>query len=199
VVGITTYAFWDSNTNGHFVVNGVAKSSGVEIDVSAAQLATTTYVSGNGSDQLYVRVNNGFAWSGWQNFTASGSAPAIINPGATLELGSAYANQVTFFGTTGDLKLDNSASFAGTVAGMLGNDTIDFADINFASVHTPTFVGNAAGGTLGVTDGTHSAAIALLGNYLASTFVTSSDGHGGTLVVDPVSDNAAQQLAQRGS
>ena len=44
-----------------------------------------------------------------------------------------------------------------------------------------------AGGTysLTVTDGTHTANIALLGNYLASTFVASSDGHGGTLVVDP--------------
>jgi hypothetical protein len=36
-----------------------------------------------------------------------------------------------------------------------------------------------------VTDGSHSAKIALLGNYLASTFTTSSDGHGGTNVIDP--------------
>jgi hypothetical protein len=27
--------------------------------------------------------------------------------------------------------------------------------------------------------------IALLGNYLASTFVASSDGHGGTSIIDP--------------
>jgi hypothetical protein len=36
-----------------------------------------------------------------------------------------------------------------------------------------------------VTDGSHTANIALLGNYLASTFVPSSDGHGGTSVIDP--------------
>jgi hypothetical protein len=38
---------------------------------------------------------------------------------------------------------------------------------------------------LNVTDGIHTANIALLGNYMASTFVTSSDGHGGTYIVDP--------------
>jgi hypothetical protein len=43
----------------------------------------------------------------------------------------------------------------------------------------------SAGGTLHVTDGMHQANIALLGNYLASTFTTSSDGHGGTAVIDP--------------
>jgi hypothetical protein len=36
---------------------------------------------------------------------------------------------------------------------------------------------------LSVTDGTHSANIALLGNYLASTFVASSDGHGGSSLI----------------
>jgi hypothetical protein len=38
---------------------------------------------------------------------------------------------------------------------------------------------------LTVNDGSHSATIALLGQYLASAFVTASDGHGGTLVTDP--------------
>ncbi|OKO82962.1 hypothetical protein AC628_02665, partial [Bradyrhizobium sp. NAS96.2] len=156
-----------------------------EIQVSAAQLTQTTYVAGNGTDQLWVRVNDGTAWSAWQAFTTTGSTPAVINPGATLELGSPYPGQVTFFGSTGNLKLDNSQSFNGTVAGMTGNDTIDFADINFANVQTPNFTGNASGGTLTVTDGTHTASIALLGSYLASTFVASSDGHGGTSVIDP--------------
>jgi hypothetical protein len=48
------------------------------------------------------------------------------------------------------------------------------------------------GGTLKVTDGSHATNIALLGNYLASTFVASSDGYGGTSVVDqPAADQAA--------
>ncbi|HEY5130523.1 MAG TPA: hypothetical protein VIJ35_25090 [Bradyrhizobium sp.] len=75
---------------------------------------------------------------------------------------------------------------------------IDFADISFASVQTPTFTNaTATGGTLHVTDGTHTANIALLGNYLASTFVASSDGHGGTSVIDPpAAANQNNPLAQ---
>src|SRR5207302_1219809 len=97
----------------------------------------------------------------------------------------------TFTSATGTLKLDNSASFTGTVAGMSGQDTIDFADINFASARTPSYAGDSSGGTLTVTDGTHSAHIALLGNYLASSFVASSDGHGGTNVIDPLLDSSS--------
>jgi hypothetical protein len=33
-----------------------------------------------------------------------------------------------------------------------------------------------------VSDGRHSASIALLGNYMAGSFVTTADGHGGTLL-----------------
>ena len=70
---------------------------------------------------------------------------------------------------------------------MTAKDTIDFADISFAGVHT-NFSGTSSGGTLTVTDGVHSAAVALWGNYLASTFVASNDGHGGTSVIDPPAD-----------
>ena len=101
---LTTYGLWDSITNGHFAVNGVTLAANTEIDVTGAQLAQTTYVSGNGTDQLYVSANNGSTWSNW-GFTATGSTPAIINTGATVELGSAYPSQVTFFGPTGTLKL----------------------------------------------------------------------------------------------
>ena len=92
-------------------------------------------------------------------------------------------------------KLDNSASFAGTVAGMTGQDTIDFAEIDPTKSQIPTYHGDASGGTLTVTDGAHTANIALLGNYMASTFTPSSDGHGGTLIRDPVPLNEQSSLA----
>jgi hypothetical protein len=40
--------------------------------------------------------------------------------------------------------------------------------------------GNGTGGTLSVTDATHTAKVALLGNYMASSFAAASDGHGGS-------------------
>ena len=105
------------------------------------------------------------------------SDPTTIGAGETLELNSAYSGQLSFAADTGTLKLGNSATFAGTVAGMAGNDTIDFADIDPTKVQQPSYPGDASGGTLTVTDGTHTANIALLGNYMASTFAPSSDGH----------------------
>jgi hypothetical protein len=111
--------------------------------------------------------------------------PSTISAGETLEVISSYSGQVLFAASTGTLELLNSSTFAGTVAGMTGQDTIDFADIDPTKVHQPVYSGTASSGTLTVTDGSHTANIALLGNYMASTFVTSSDGHGGTNVVDP--------------
>ena len=61
-------------------------------------------------------------------------------------------------------------------------------------VQQPTFNGDSSGGTLNVTDGTHSANIVLIGNYLASTFVPTSDGHGGTAVIDPAVLGGVQPL-----
>lgn len=89
---------------------------------------------------------------------------------------------MNFAGPTGTLQLDDSSSFSGTIAGMTGADSLDLRDVNPAAVQLPTYSGTAADGTLTLADSTHSANIALLGNYLASTFVTSNDGHGGTLV-----------------
>ncbi|WP_063695467.1 hypothetical protein [Bradyrhizobium embrapense] len=194
---ITKYALWDSNSNGHWSINGTSQPVNTEIDVTAAQLAQATYQAGSGTDQLWIRANDGIAWGAWQPFNVTGesSSNATIASGATLELPGASNAAVMFQGSTGTLKLDNSASFAGTVAGMTGSDAIDFANISFANVHTPSFSGNASGGTLTVTDGTVTASIALLGNYMASTFTTSSDGHGGTLVVDPPATQVSQ-LAQ---
>jgi len=110
-----------------------------------------------------------------------------------LELTSAFSGDVTFAASTGTLQIDNSSRFTGTVAGLADQDTLDLRDINPATVQTPTYSGSSSGGTLTVTDGTHTANIALLGNYLASTFVTSADGHGGTAIVDPVLASSNQQ------
>jgi hypothetical protein len=65
---MTKYQFWDDTAGagtGHFVIGGVAQAERQFIDVSAAQLSQTTFQSASGSDDLYVRVFDGLAWSGW--------------------------------------------------------------------------------------------------------------------------------------
>ena len=167
---IAQYDFWDTGASGgHFALNGQTLGASQENIVSAAQLASTTYVSGPGTDTLWVRVNEGGQWSAWSpSFTVSD--PTTIGAGETLELTSASSDAITFTADTGTLKLDNPSSFAGSVAGMSGEDTIDLADIDASKVQTLSYSGDASGGTLRVTDGVHAARIALLGNYLASSF-----------------------------
>ena len=113
-------------------------------------------------------------------------APITVADGSTVELASACASQVTFDGSigTGVLQLDRSVDFTGTVAGMIGQDTLDLRDINYSKVQTPTFSNTDmnAPGTLSVTDGVHTANIALLTSYMAAAFVTSNDGYGGTSI-----------------
>jgi Ca2+-binding RTX toxin-like protein len=110
--------------------------------------------------------------------------PPAVGAGETITLGSAYAGEVSFLSDTGTLTLEDSSSFTGTVAGLHGRDAIDLADIGFGASSTLGYSANAdnSGGTLSVGDGTHMANIALLGSYMASSFVAASDGHGGTLI-----------------
>src|SRR5205085_1417447 len=70
---ITQYDFWDTGGGGgHFLVDGVAQPANSDIYVSAAQLAQTTYQSGNGTDALMVRANDGSQWSAWSpSFTVT--------------------------------------------------------------------------------------------------------------------------------
>jgi hypothetical protein len=73
---------------------------------------------------------------------------------------------------------------SGSVNSAMPHSGIDLPDIAFGAHTTLAYTANAAGtgGTLTVSDGRHTAAIALLGNYMAGSFVAVADGHGGTLV-----------------
>jgi len=126
------------------------------------------------------------------NGAVTGTGSAMIYSG-TLDFTSSFSQNVVFQKTTGQLELTQSQSYAGTVSGFskTGGTSLDLRDIGFVSSTEATFSGTASGGILTVTDGTHTAHIALRGDYTASTFTASSDGHGGTIVVDPTAPAAA--------
>ena len=111
--------------------------------------------------------------------------PVTIEDGGTAEIVGASAQSVTFTGTTGTLKLDDASAFTGVVSGLTGADAIDLAEISYGANTKATFSGNANGGTVTVTNGIQTANIALAGDYLTSGWTLASDGHGGTVVVDP--------------
>jgi hypothetical protein len=104
-----------------------------------------------------------------------------------LDAASTFTENVTFLGTTGVLELAHSQAYTGTITGFskTGTNSLDLNDIAFGASTKATYSGTTTSGTLTVTDGTHTANIKLSGNYTTSTFTVSSDGHGGTTVVDP--------------
>jgi len=118
-----------------------------------------------------------------------GAGKAII-AGGTLELGSTFNEAVAFTGSSGVLQLAKSQAYTGSISGfsLTGGTSLDLRDIGFTSgTTTASYVDNGSdtGGVLTLTDGTHTAHIELIGDYSGSTFTTSSDGDGGTTVVDP--------------
>jgi hypothetical protein len=78
----------------------------------------------------------------------------------------------------------NGGSAAAGPAQSFPRNGIDLPDIAFGAQTTLAYSQNDAGGILRVSDGRHAAAISLLGNYVAGSFVTGADGHGGTLVTE---------------
>ena len=119
--------------------------------------------------------------------TGTSSQQGLVVPsGGTLELSSPYSGTVSFGGASGVLKVDNSADFTGKIEGQLTTaDVIDFTDITAGSNATISYSGNNSPGTLTVSDGVHTASVALTGDYSLANFTASSDGQGGTSVIDP--------------
>ena len=120
--------------------------------------------------------------------------PVTVTDGATAEIAGAGTQAVTFAGATGTLILDDAQAFTGEISGLTGSDALDLKDLSYGAHTTVTFLGNASGGTLTITNGTQTANIELVGDYLSSYWTVSSDGNGGTLVVDPASSSTWQPV-----
>jgi 20S proteasome alpha/beta subunit len=188
VAGVDQYTVWNVDSNGNYITNSILPASGTSLAIESVETSFHQDLNGDGAIGTH---STAIAAASVISNTA-----AIVNAGATVEITTPYAGQVTFNASTGTLKLDNSSSFSGTVVGMNAQDTLDLADINFAAHQQPVFLDGTSGGTLSITDGTHTANIALLGSYMASTFIASSDGHGGTYIVDPSAPSQNNLLAQ---
>ena len=124
------------------------------------------------------------------NGAVTGSGKATI-AGGTLDFMFTFTQNVGF-SVSGELELGRSQSYTGTVFGFSrrGQTSLDLADIAFVNSSEASYSGTASGGVLTVTDGTHTAHITLHGDYLGSIFTASSDGRGGTIVVDPTTPAA---------
>jgi hypothetical protein len=184
------FTFWAVDNNGNYLSNMTGLVAGT--DPTLKSLEATFYQDFNG-DGFIDTPTTVINVSGHVLLPLSTVAqPAAIGAGATLELTGADSSSVTFEGSTGELVLDHSSLFTGEFFNFTGNgspsgsDQLDLRDIAFGTGTTESFSGNTSGGMLTIKDSEGDTAhIQLSGNYTNSTFTLSSDGHGGTLVIDP--------------
>jgi large repetitive protein len=163
VTGADQYTVWSTDSSGNYLSNIIGAVSGSSAALESLEPSFQQDLNGDGV-----------------------IGPTTIAAGATVEIPLAYSGTLTFSGSTGTLKLDSSTTFTGKIGGQLAiGDVIDLADLTAGANATIGYTGNNSPGTLTVSDGTHTASIALLGNYSLANFTASSDGHGGTSVVDP--------------
>ena len=127
---------------------------------------------------------------------------AIDLGGGAAGGGDGQADTVTIIATNRDpiTVADNNGVV--TVSGLASTVTISNFEANLdqlfingqpvtiadgQSVTVAAVNGNNTGGTSTASDGSHAAGLALLGQSMASSFVTAGDGHGGTPIADPPS------------
>jgi len=109
-----------------------------------------------------------------------GTGVLKIDAGATLEAdaGATSTLTATFNGAAATLALTSPKAFGATLDGFATGDVIDLLNL------TATGASVNGGDQLVIVDGGKTVAtLQLSGNYVGATFVTSSDGHGGTDVV----------------
>jgi hypothetical protein len=136
-----------------------------------------------------VVTSVGHLWANGGNITidgnVSGNGTAQISGSATIEFGAASTAKVALDATaTGTIVLHDSFDFSGVVSGFNGDDHLDLLGVAYGAGTTASYVANqdGTGGTLSVTDGLHSANVALLGQYDPVSFQTEADKTTGTLI-----------------
>ncbi len=151
---------------------GITNSGAITAGTTGILLSVSTFTGNIINGGL---ISAGSAGSGIDLIDISTFAGGISNTGAIsaglVGVGVGF-NNVTVSSFTGNV-FNNGTISAKTGIAVVAQTTLAYAEN-----------GARTGGTLTVTDGRHAAAIALLGNYMAGSFFTTADGHGGTLVTE---------------
>ncbi|WP_456619832.1 MULTISPECIES: AIDA repeat-containing protein [unclassified Bradyrhizobium] len=180
------------NSGGEQNVYEAATATGTTVNAGGIQIdwgnAVATTIDG-GSQYVYGTAADTVILSGTQYVGAGGATyGTMIGSGGTAHaFGGASVHNVTFAGPDATLVLDHASDFSGFISGWQDGNHLDLADIQFNQGMTMVYLADIGHGrgTLTVSDGSHTASLALLGQYTAADFALSSDGHGGTMISDP--------------
>jgi Ca2+-binding RTX toxin-like protein len=103
----------------------------------------------------------------------------------TVDIKAANGQAITFTDINGVLTVSGLASDV-TISNFEANDVLK---INGQTVTVTAENSNNTGGTSTASDGSHATGLALLGQAMASSFVTAGDGHGATPTADQPSSH----------
>ena len=123
-----------------------------------------TLTVSNGTNSVALKLLGDYTTASWKLSKDNMGGTRVVDPPVTGSLTSDANN-----GAAGGIDLSGISFDANTTLAYSAN-------------------GNNSGGNLTVSDGLHAQTVALLGQYMASSFVMASDGHGGTMVTDPPSN-----------
>jgi hypothetical protein len=178
------------------LATGAVKATGaLTIDTAASVIANAGLISAAGGAVTVMSAvdNTGTVSAASSVLTlegaVTGNGVGVVGTG-TLDIVTASFSQNVIFTGTGTLELTHGKSYTGSVSGFstTGANNLDLADVAWlvgTAKATASYTGTATGGTLTVKNGGEVDTIKLIGNYLSSSFVATSDGHGGTLIKDP--------------
>ena len=148
----------------------------------------------DGNDTAKLKFNGSYTLANFKLASDGSGGTIVYDPPAPA--GNAPTSDTSGSPTIGNSTTLGVTADTGTVSGFGGRGVIDLPEIAFDAQTTLGNLANdnPAGGMLSVADGTHSANIALLGNYMASSFAAASDNHGGTMVVAEAPQASDQSL-----
>jgi len=197
-IDLTTVKF-NSNVHGSFSGGALTITSGTKtvatIDMSGSYVTSNFHLrAGAGGIGTIITDPSGTEQQ-------PSNAAAVIEGGTVLEVNAPNPGKVTLGGSGGSLQFDQSSPLTGTVERFGAKDGVDLPNIAFAAQTTLAQSPNSAdtGGTLTVTDGPQAAAIALLGNHMAGSFVAAAHGYGGTLLPETPQAHQPPPLSHPGA
>lgn len=170
----------DLRTQGSLATIGLSGTL-IKTAGSAGQSLVSPNVTGMGAGT--VEVASGKLELGG---VLSGTLALSIDAGTTLILDKAAAagTAVSFKGSGAAMQLNDAADFHGAISGFGAGNSIDLRSVAYNPLTGPSlqYVAGKTGGLLTVSDGAHTASLAMVGLYSGSGFIVGSDGHDGSLI-----------------
>jgi autotransporter passenger strand-loop-strand repeat protein len=180
------------NTSEYIDLTNVASNGNVHRSYSGNTTSGVLTVTSGATVVAKIAMVGNYTTASFKLGADSSGHVQITDPSISAS-NTASSSIVTSGGSNGASFIDNASTFSGTLAGFWAHNHTGLPGIGFGA---HTMLGhsedNGDGGTLPDRDGTHGAKLALLGHYMATSFVTAANGHGGTLISEAA--QAANQL-----